>query len=91
MGGHATARWITAVVGVLPDGRNHAVTISNPIQFTAAAWAERTPGNPLNSMQIDLRTGRYYAQEQPQGVGCTVNAFQAQVYGFFLHFLRMLE
>ncbi len=93
LGGHATARWITAVVGVLPDGRSHAVTISNPTKFTAEVCAERTPGNPLNSMQIDPRTGRYHAQEQPQEIddNGAANAFQEKVYALFLHFLRMLE
>ena len=93
LGGRATGSWVTALAVALPDGRTNHIAVRHRTQFTADACQERTPGNPLNSLQINGRTGRYKAQEPPKEAASdqSSNSFEAQVRRLLLGTIAMLE
>ncbi len=70
LGGHAKGRWVTALAVFAMKGGVRSICVEHATQFTAVPSAQRNPGNPLNSLQIDVQTGTYYAEQntklQPQ-------------------------
>lgn len=67
VGGKSKGKWISAIALVLKKGRVHTQEFSRETLFVSKRSSRITPGEPLNSIQIDPLTGKYFtdlAQEE---------------------------
>lgn len=65
VGGQSKGIWTTAVALVVEGGRIFCDTFSSETLFIAEASDIRMPGEPLNSLQIDPVSGKYYSEMTP--------------------------
>lgn len=64
-GGQSNGQWQVAVALALTPQRVLQETFTIETWFTAVASPSRLPGEPLSSLQLDLKTGKYYAELSP--------------------------
>ena len=65
LGGRAAGEW-TLGIALAPDGHHvYSERLTNPTTFVATPSPARVPGHPLQSLQIDPATGRYFAEMSP--------------------------
>ncbi len=62
IGGKSKGTWITAVALMLSPEKLISETFSSETMFTAQEATERTPGEPLNALQIDVNSGKYFSE-----------------------------
>lgn len=66
-GGRVTGHWKFAVCLAWPDGQTKSVMATTEERiFTSKVCSEKMPGYPLESMQIDQKTGKYVVQMTKQ-------------------------
>ncbi len=69
-GGEMNGHWNFALCLAFPDGKmTEAVAISQPRLFTSKVSLNRSPGYPLESLQIDPKTGKYVVEMTEEEVG----------------------
>ena len=61
-GAQTTGRWEFAICIATPDGQCQETTIISPRIFTSTPSSKIVPGYPLESMQIDPKTGKYISE-----------------------------
>lgn len=64
-GGQSKGKWRIALSLVLSSDQIYTTTFERETQFTVELCEKRTKGEPLNSMQLDSKTGRYEAELTP--------------------------
>ena len=65
VGGRAAGEW-TLGIALVPDRHHvHTARLINRTTFVATPSPARVPGHPLQSLQIDPATGRYFAEMTP--------------------------
>ena len=78
IGGISKGIWITAIVLKTSTGNILSKTFESETMFTSQASEVQTPGEPLNSMQINPTNGKFYSEMTPEE--CT-KAQGARAYG----------
>jgi 8-oxo-dGTP diphosphatase len=66
VGGSSKGLWITAIVLKTSPGNILSKTFESETMFTSDASDVQTPGEPLNSLQINPITGKYYSEMTPE-------------------------
>lgn len=82
LGGNPQGRWVTALAICSSEGGVRSVCVEHPTQFTAVPSQQHNPGNPLNSLQVDVHTGYYYSEQSPQARHAARHDFGRQVADF---------
>ena len=67
VGGTSKGVWITAVALKTSPDNIISKTFESETMFTSQASDVQTPGEPLNSLQINPITGEYYSEMTPEG------------------------
>lgn len=62
LGGRTTCVWVSAVGLVTSQGHKYTGRFERETILTSEINDKRTPGEPLNSMQLDPVTGKYYTE-----------------------------
>ncbi|MGA3292222.1 MAG: non-canonical purine NTP pyrophosphatase [Candidatus Microgenomates bacterium] len=62
LGGRAKARWISSIALVTDPEKIFVGNNTRNAVFTSERSPKMTPGEPLNSIQIDPVTGKYYSE-----------------------------
>ncbi len=62
LGGRANAHWDFAICFACPDGKVHETTIVSPRIFTSKISSKTIEGYPLESIQIEPKTGQYISE-----------------------------
>lgn len=62
LGGEAEGKWEFAVCIAAPGGQVFAASLISPRNFVSKPSLRRIPGYPMESLQIDPRTGKYIAE-----------------------------
>lgn len=65
VGGQSEGEWSMAVALAFAPQRVTCATFTIATQFTAMPSSITLPGEPLSSLQVDVNTGRYYAELSP--------------------------
>lgn len=65
VGGHSAGEWIVALALATASPQILCETFTIATQFTAVPCSVMLPGEPLSSLQIDVNTGKYYAELSP--------------------------
>lgn len=62
VGGQSTGSWITAVALMLSSSKIYSTTLTSETLLVAKMSPTLMPGEPLNSLQIDPATGKYFSE-----------------------------
>lgn len=66
VGGISKGLWITAIVLKTSTDNTLSKTFKSETTLTSQASNVQTPGEPLNSLQINPTTGKYYSEMTPE-------------------------
>lgn len=61
VGGESEGEWTAAIALVTTGGQTHTANFNRTTVFTSERSNKITPGEPLNSIQIDPDTGKYFS------------------------------
>jgi len=62
VGGQSVGIWITSIALMLSSSKIYSATINSETMFVAKKSPIMMPGEPLNSLQIDPSTGKYFSE-----------------------------
>jgi XTP/dITP diphosphohydrolase len=62
VGGKSKGKWISSIALIDKNGNYYSANYDRATLFTSKRCKSFTPGEPLNSIQINIETGKYYAE-----------------------------
>jgi len=65
VGGKSQGTWTTAIALKVSAGHTFSETFTSETLFSSRACDVLTPGEPLNALQIDAETGKYFSEMTP--------------------------
>lgn len=66
VGGKSQGTWTTAIALKVSAGHTFSETFTSETLFSSRACDVLTPGEPLNALQIDAETGKYFSEMTPE-------------------------
>lgn len=66
LGGRTKGIWTSAIGLVVGSNKMYAESYTTDTIFISQKSLNNTPGEPLNSLQIDIKTGRYFTDLKPE-------------------------
>ncbi len=66
LGGRTKGVWTSAIGLVVDNNKIYAESYTTDTIFVSQKSPNNTPGEPLNSLQIDPKTGRYFTDLKPE-------------------------
>lgn len=82
VGGHSAGQWLIALALATAPQQIVCETFTIATQFTAVPCSVMLPGEPLSSLQIDVNTGKYYAELSPAERFASQAVRAQKIFGF---------